>query len=528
MKIYKLLLIVLISSLFSISCDDDLLNTIPEDRISEEIFWQTERDATFAANAIYGMLPTSWDYLMWDGMSDIACVTLDWRSEATIAKNLHDPTDGRIKVDWENLYKGVQASNTFLANIDRIETDNTTLINSLTGEVMVLRSWFYIRLAMLFGDVPLIVESLPLSESYSVSRTPVEQIWDFIELDLTQAANLLPVDQSTSGRITKGAALGLKARAMLYAGRWAKAAEAAKAVMDLGKYSLYPSYENFYTYAAESNSEVIFEQQFERNLGSHRLALNISPNSLRPTANNTVPTHIAVDAFQMTNGKSISDGDSGFDPFNPYENRDPRLRYAIFLPGDMFPDGSILDSYPGSTTGDAVDDNSEAHTRTGFYQRKYFTAEDLQADLATSGINLVHMRYADVLLMYAEAKIEANDIDDSVIEAINQVRARADVNMPAYPLSMRDQNELRDMVRNERLVELCFEGLRYFDIRRWKVSENVIPGKVLGMTYVDENNQLVTVEAGIIKEFNKDRDYLWPLPADELILNENLVQNPNW
>ncbi len=527
MKPYKFLFTVLIFSTFILSCDDDFLNTTPEDRISQEIFWQTEKDAIYACNAVYGMLPTSWDYLMWDAMSDIGCVTLDWRSEATIAKSLHNPNDGRIKDDWENLYRGIQSANTFLGNIDRVETNDTDLINSLKGQVKFLRSWFYIRLATLFGDVPLVTESLPLSESYSIARTQVEQVWDFIENDLTEAASLLPVDQNTSGRATKGAALGLKARAMLYAQRYTKAAEAAKAVIDLGKYNLYASYENFFTYSAESNNEVIFEQQFERSIAAHRLALNISPNSLRPTANNTVPTNIAVDAFQMANGKSITNNDSGFDPYNPYENRDPRLKYAIFVPGATFPDGSILNSYPGSNTGDAVDDNSEAHTRTGFYQRKYFTADDL-VDLAKSGINLVYLRYADVLLMYAEAKIEANTIDNSVIEAINEVRSRADVNMPAYPSSLRDQNELREIVRNERLVELCFEGLRYFDIKRWRTAETVVPGKVYGMTYEDSNGQLVKVDANILKEFNPNRDYLWPIPADELILNENLTQNPNW
>lgn len=521
--IIYLILIVFCTSLFS--CNDDFLNTIPRDRVSESIFWKTEKDAEYACNAIYAKLPSAWDYLMWDAMSDIGCVTLDWRSESAISRNQFTPTNGRIASDWSSLYMGIQTANNFIDNVDKVPTDEAT-INNFKGQALFLRGWFYLRLTMLYGNVPLIKEPLPLSESYHVLQSSKNEIIDFIISDLNQAAEYLPVKQPLSGRVTKGAAYALLARTLLYSEQWAEAAKAAKQVMDLNVYEIYPSYENLFTYGAESNSEIIFEQQFEKSIMSHRIALDIAPNSIRPGSNNTVPTKKAVDAFAMSNGLSINDPASGFDPLNPYDNRDPRLKYAIYVPGELMANGEILNSYPGSKTGDAVDDPSTAKTRTGFYQRKYFTSDDL-SDLPNSGINLVHIRYADVLLMYAEAKIESNDIDDSVINAINQVRSRADVNMPGFDLSLRDQDELRKIVRNERLTELCFEGLRYFDIRRWGIAEDVIPGKVYGMTYV-EDGELKTVDAGINKLFQANRDYLWPLPADELILNDNLVQNPNW
>ena len=144
------------------------------------------------------------------------------------------------------------------------------------------------------------------------------------------------------------------------------------------------------------------------------------------------------------------------------------------------------------------------------------------------GINIILIRYAEVLLTYAEAKIEADQIDQSVADAINEVRQRADVNMP--PLTaIGSREEMRDIVRHERMVELAFEGLRYIDIRRWKIAENVIPGKLYGMTYTDDSGTLQTIQIqSFEKTFDKSRDYLWPVPQKERDINSALTQNPNW
>jgi hypothetical protein len=320
--------------------------------------------------------------------------------------------------------------------------------------------------------------------------------------------------------------LALNARAMLYAGRYKEAAASAKAVMDLGVYSLYPSYENLFSYAAENNQEIIFDKQYIKDIQANNIFSLTTPNSLFPQVNSFVPTKQAVDAYGMTNGKDITDPASGFNPKDPYANRDPRLRYSIFVLGSELPNGKKYDSRPGSGTGDAIG-NSENSTSTGFNTRKYLNKEDmLQPN--NSGINLILMRYAEVLLIYAEAKIEANDMDQSVLDAINAVRGRADVKMPAIT-NFDSQVQLRKLIRNERLVELAFEGLRYFDIRRWRIAEQVVPGILYGMTYTDSNGKLNTIALpAFVKVFNKDRDYLWPIPQRERELNPNLTQNPNW
>jgi hypothetical protein len=507
-------------------CNKDLLDTIPNDRVSTEIFWKTEKDATLAANAVYTYLETAANYTNWDAMSDIGHVTLQWREESIIEKGAYDATYAKILNEWSDTYKGIQAANAFLANVDKVTTTNKALIDRLKGEVRSLRAYFYIKLAILYGDVPLVTAPMTLEESRKISRTPVTQVWDFISKELTESAALLPATTTEKGRMTKGAALSFNARALLYAGRYQQAAAAAKQVMDLNVYSLYPAYENLFLYVAENNQEIIFDKQQIKDIQNNNIFSLTTPNSVFPQVNSFVPTKQAVDAYRMTNGKEITDPTSGFDPKNPYANRDPRLRYSVYVLGSELPNGKMYDSRPGSGTGDALG-NSENSTGTGFNTRKYLNKEDM-AQPTNSGINLILMRYAEVLLIYAEAKIEANELDQSVLAAINQVRNRADVKMPAVT-TLGSQAEMRKLVRNERQVELAFEGLRYYDIRRWRIAETVVPGILQGMTYTNSAGELIMVSLpAFVKAFNKDRDYLWPIPQRERELNPTLTQNPNW
>lgn len=327
------------------------------------------------------------------------------------------------------------------------------------------------------------------------------------------------------GRVTKGAALALKARADLFAGRYQLAAEAADQVMKLG-YGLYEFYQKLFTYAAENNKEVTLDKQFIKDSYFHNIFFDIAPYSQKNSNSNYVLTKALVDAYQTIDGKSINDPTSGFDPYNPYLRRDPRLRFSVFLDGDVLPGGQVFKPNPNSGTADAVGSTYIAST-TGFNIKKYINNEDY-ANPTNCGINIILLRYAEVLLTYAEAKIELNQLDQSMYDAINAVRnKRDDVKLPSI-LGNRTQAELREIVRQERKVELAFEGLRLFDIRRWKIAENVMNGPVYGITYVN-NGQLVTVQSvAFNRVFDKSRHYLWPIPQKEANLNPNLIQNPNW
>ena len=521
----KNIFLLTVGSLLLQSCKKDLLGTIPNDRISSDIFWKTENDATLAANAVYTYMAENADHFIgWDNMSDIVFTNPTGPQEASIAQGQFNALNSRITGDWNRGYAGIRAANTFLANVDKVQTTNTALITRLKGEVRALRAYFYYQLAFLFGDVPLVTNELTLEESRTLTRTAVAQVWDFVSNELTEASNLLPLKQTDKGRITKGAALAIKARAMLYAGRFQAAADAAKQVMDLNTYNLYPTYKTLFSYAAENSVEVILDIQFVPDTYPNNIFQILAPRSVNANSK-WVPTKAIVDAYQMTNGLSITDPGSGYDPSNPYRNRDPRLGYSIFVPGDILPNDKVFNPLPNSTTGDAVG-SSFVVSPTGFNIEKYVNKEDL-AKPANSGINLILIRYAEILLTYAEAKIELNQLDNSVYDAINKVRQRSDVNMPAITPG-KTQAQLRSIVRQERMVELAFEGQRFFDIRRWRIAELVMPGKVYGLTYKDASGNLQTVEVPGFTKIWDNKNYLWPIPQKEIELNPNLTQNPGW
>jgi hypothetical protein len=506
-------------------CRKDLLTTLPNDRISTEIFWKTENDALMAANAVYTYLAENASHFVsWDGMSDIVYANPTGPAEAIIARGDFNNLNSRVTDDWTESYAGIRAANTFMQNVDRIQTTNSALITRLKGEVRTIRAYLFARLAFLYGDVPLVTKELTLEESRAVTRTPVSQVWDFVSKELTDASNELPLNQADRGRVRKGSALALKARYMLYAGRFQEAADASKAVMDLNAYSLFPAYKNLFTYAAENNSEVVLDIQFMRDIYRNNVYFLYAPRSANGNSQ-WVPTKAMVDAYPMKNGLDIADPASGFDPNNPYANRDPRLYHSVYLPGDVLTNGRVFNPLPNSTTGDAVG-SSFVVSATAFNVKKYVNVEDL-GTASNNGINIILLRFAEVLLTYAEAKTELNQIDATVYEAVNRIRRRPDVMMPDITTG-KTQAQLRSIIRKERMVELAFESQRFFDIRRWKIAGAVMPGKVFGLTYRDPGNVWRTVEVpGYVRVWN-DRFYLWPIPQKEVELNTKLTQNPGW
>ncbi|PQA53440.1 RagB/SusD family nutrient uptake outer membrane protein [Siphonobacter curvatus] len=509
------------------SCDRDLLETFPNDRLSESLFWHNENDAKLAANALYADLDGV-NIISWDALTDIAHTNQNFDVQAYIELGSYDATSSKIYTEWANAYKGIRATSYFLANVDKVTTANTALINQLKGEAKVLRAYQYIKLAGLFGDVPLITTPLSIEEGRSLTRTPVSQIWDFVDQELSEAAPLLPLTYAAAdkGRVTRGAALGLLARANLWAGRYQKAANAADQVIKLGVYGLYESYEKLFSYAAENNREVLLDNQFIKDTYPNTVFQTLAPYSQKNGGSSYVPTKVLADLYETSTGKRITDSQSGYNPTQPYVNRDNRLKYSLYLEGDILPSGAVFKPQPTSGTSDAIGSTYIAST-TGFNIKKYINTEDY-ANPANSGINIILLRYAEVLLTYAEAKIELNQLDAEVLTAINTVRnGRGDVKQPS--ITSTSQAELREIVRRERAVELAFEGQRLFDIRRWKIADKVVPGPVYGITYVSANGSLTTVQVvAVNKVFDVNRHYLWPIPQKEIDLNNSLVQNPGW
>jgi hypothetical protein len=395
-----------------------------------------------------------------------------------------------------------------------------------------------------------VTKTLTLNEA-QMPRNPKQEVVDFILTELTEAAAELEPSYSDDiyhGRATKGAALAIKARTALYNKRWDVAADASKEVMNLG-YSLHPDFAELFTYDGQTSEEILFSLQYLKGVITHATA-NYLTSRLAGGVSNEVPSQTVVDSYLSEDGLPIHESPL-YDPENPFENRDPRLHSSVVLPG------SILFGYEFQTHDDSLriwnynvnppvqvnntDANHAYATYTGYLWRKYTDIRDM-ADDTNSDINLILIRYAEVLLIHAEAKIEAGVIDESVYNALNEVRERA--GMPTIE-SGKTQEELRSIVRRERKYELANEGLRLFDIRRWEIADEVMPGPFLGRipnellneapvinSYGTPNYSNVTNGSELrhveLRNFNPSRDYLWPIPSIEIQTNQELEQNPGY
>lgn len=494
---YFVLLFVVIS-LFT-ACDS-WLDVDPADRYSADTFWKTEEHASAGLTGCYRVLhPWRARYTFeFDMITSNAMPYNEANGTHAIGKGEHLSTTGLITSLWNDCYRGIGRTNTFLDNIGNVQMDEN-LRNRMTGEAKFLRAFYYSYLINHYGGVPLILETPNAEKHASLPRDTKEAVFNQIIKDLTEAAEALPLSYSGSnlGRATKGAALALKARMLLYNERWSEAAATAKSVMDLDVYRLFGDYRHMFMESNKHHEEVIFN--IESSLPDFQTGYDHNIFRL----NRPAPLKELVDKYQMIDGKSIDESPL-FDEENPYENRDPRLLYSITCIGYPYNGKPI-------TEADVV--------TTGFGQKKYTTYTDNETIplVERSAFNFILIRYAEVLLTYAEAQNEANGPDESVYDAINQVRKRPGVDMPEIPNGL-TKEQMREAIRLERRIELALEGLYYYDVLRWKTIET-------------ENNGAMHNSNGVeivIRKFNPARDYLWPIPYNQIVQNPNLEQNPNW
>lgn len=521
MKRLSIAAVVISLTFASAACDDAFLNTLPPDQLSDEVFWTDARDAELSANALYPFL-FGWEVMEFDAASDNAWAHKSFDDWFLIGNGTLDAANGTITGMFNDSYRAIRRANELLANIDLIEQMDEDLRNRYKGEARFHRAYHYTMLANLYGDVPLVLEPITIPQSQELTRTPRGKVIDQALADLDFAASVLPVSypESQKGRVTKGAALAMKARTAIWDSRWQEAADAAAAAMapEHG-YTLFANYTDLFRYAGEDNPEIILADRHMKGQRSHGAFSSYGPRSLLG-GSDVVPLRSLVDDYEMIDGLPIDESPL-YDPGNPYANRDERMYGTLLFPGATFA-GIVYNSLPDSPTPDRVKNDFNA-TATGYQQIKYVDPADAD-DRSNSGIDFIILRYADVLLMYAEAKIELGQIDQSVYGAINQVRDRA--GLPPIT-GTHSQAQLREIVRHERRVELALEGLRLFDIRRWRIGEEVMPGRSYGIDFVDENGQIETV-LGDNRFFDPARDYLWPIPLKELDLNPALGQNPGY
>ena len=559
-------LIVVSILILTIGCEDHLTLS-PLDEPSNVTFYSNEGELILALNGVYNN--TLWLNYGWnpnyfkeqlDLMTDLGFERSHGDVKAIADGSLSSSTAAVVNT-WNHFYRGISRANNLLDNMHRAEENvPTDVYERVQAEARFLRAFSYFYLTELYGDVALILE-VPDTEDAMIGRTSKNEVVDQIIADLEFAAQRLPQVWSGSdqGRATSGAALALKARVALFNERYDVASQAAQDVMNSGVYSLYPDYETLTLYAGERSSEVIFDVPFK--IGVQTSAI---PRSRGPQGKGTwalsVPSQFLVDSYEAIDGKPI-DESSVYDPMNPFENRDPRLDGTIVRSQAIW--GNIIyETHPDSTVRRVVDaagniiGAEENHSVTsafgsftGYMWRKYVDWQDFPLEIIDSELNFILIRYAEVLQIYAEARIEAGNIDQSVLDAINKVRARAyGVSLEEtseYPaVTTTDQSELRKIIRRERKVEFAGEGLRLFDIRRWKIAEHVMDGNFIGRplgsyytiteppvideyghpNYFDESLYRI-VEP---RSFNTNRHYLWPIPQPELDANDAMTQNPGY
>jgi hypothetical protein len=534
------------------ACKDDYLDKVPLSGPSDQTFFSNQDELILAVNGIYSALafhPT--DDMPFLTTID-AATDIGWDRNTSglqsLAKGNQDSNNDYARSYWTNFYRVIGRCNFILDNAEKARSSTSPEIYMRSiAEARFARAFAYHNLIELFGGVPLVTKTLALNEA-QLPRNTKEEVLAFVLTELDAAAADLPASYGANdlGRATKGAAMAIKARAALYA------AQAAQEVMASNLYSLHNNFAELFSYNGRNSKEIILSLQYLRTANkTHAVTRNLLSRNGQGTSNK-VPAQALIDAYECLDGRPINESPL-YNAARPYENRDPRLGYTVALPGSNFFNFQFethkdsLKCFNYNSTPPSRIDNQDAinafATFTGYCWRKYVDLID-RADVARSELNIILIRYAEVQLIYAEAKIEKGENDQSVYDAINSIRQRPGVNMPPIPSGL-SQAELRSIVRKERLYELAMEGNRLFDIRRWKIAEQAMNGPFYGRVPRGFLATAPTVDAnGIVhyenvpnradlrvvetRQFNAGRDYLWPIPNIEIVTNPNLVQNPGY
>lgn len=525
---------ILIGLALMYSCNDDFLEKVNEGAVSTDTFFATEQDLYFATNALYNS--SSFRNMYLENITDNSTNNHTWDAPYDFATGAASSYDNFSLDFWRNNYQFIQTANRIIEGAQKTENISEAKRQQYISEAKFHRALMYDQLVGLFGDVPFLTKPTSPDEARIAIRTNKSEIRNFLVNDLSSAAAGLPLKSSQWGRVTKGAALALKSRIALYNEDWKVAAAAAKEVMDLGVYLLHPSYEELFQYKGEQSSEVIFSRQYaDITNARHNMTIQIGSTVAFDGWSNFLPTKDLIDSYECTDGLDIKTSPLYNEKF-PWTNRDPRLHHSIVYPGREYLDG-VWTSIPGFNFGtakvyndwDGAGAKEWNKPKSGYMFWKYQQPDDVTAKQVWEGhIDLILIRYAEVLLNYAEAKLEAGAIDQSVYDALNLIRQRPSVNMPKIT-SGKSPSQLRAIIRNERRVELVLEGFRLFDIRRWRTAETVMGKTLFGAPEANPAtmNPIKYLTNWQINKFDPARDYLWPIPRTE-IDQIGLEQNPGW
>lgn len=590
MRKYIVIIIAFIVICFGLTRCNKILDVQPLNLVPGDAVWQDTSLMEAYLNNIYPTIGLG-EFNSTSGLSDLADESV-WTNgaqavvQSTITSSNLDVLGGsRFSwMVWATLYSAIRNCNIFLMNSATSPFAEAAETKRMRGEAYFLRGYFYHNLMRTFGGVPLITKVYGLKDSTAIARNTFEQTVDFIVNDADSAAALLPLvsEDIDLGRATKGAALALKSRVLLYAAsdlyninpgkkdfqgylsgdrvaRWTAAKDAAKAVMDLGVYHLFgadpapgdstaANYANLFL-TKKDNPEIIFCRYTSINNGATNVGLWFSPNGYHGYGENS-PIQQMVDAYEMKDGTQFS-WNNPVEAAHPYENRDPRFYASVFYDGAPWkkrysdataydpvgivqafttltlPNGSTL---PGIDTRNGPVENWNG-SYSNYYLRKFLDpTNDLQAN--AQEVPWIFFRYGEILLNYAEACIELGEYQEAR-DALNKIRRRA--GMPEF--TTETGSVLKDAYRNERRVEMAFEQQRFFDVRRWMIAPDVLNADAKGIeisvkgtnradrsTYHDYSYKQIDIQA----RHWDDKMYYLGIPFEELQKNPLLIQNTGW
>ena len=540
---------LLVIMLMITSCE---LDRLPETSFTDANFWNTEADLMNATNRFYQLL---------DGF------TIDNRADDNVNQGgLNTTSNGNRSVpntsgDWNNPYEEIFTANNILEKGTKAQVTDAVR-NRYFGEARFFRAYAYFRLVQKFGDVPLLLKTLDQqSPELTMARTSRKEVIQSIYDDLDFAATWTPsradLPAAQFGRVTKSAALALKARVGLFEGTRGKfnnegdwqthlnvAITASSAVMQAG-HALYSNYPGMFIQEGEGpgNRENIFVKVYGLNntnvIVGHNTSRDLENGRVAPTRNllrqylyaDGLPAFSTENAPTATQSTFFVNEQSEASYNTIFENRDPRLKMTVFMGGEA--------AYKGPWT-----PTTSLGSRSGYAAKKGFNIPDWTTNGAAT-VDKAIIRYAEILLIYAEAKYE---LDGAISDAdlnltINALRARAGFAARLSNAFVAANNlNMRDEIRRERTVELALEGFRYEDLIRWRTAETVLPKTLLGAKFTDSEwigtnastlslnpDRVIVVEDASRRMFIANRDYLYPVPFNEITLSHgNVVQNPNW
>jgi len=488
-----------------------------------------------------------------------------------MATGAYTSTNTNADDDWVSNYANIRSATVFIVNINQVPMleklpNGQSARSAYRSEARFLRAWLYFGLLKRYGGVPLLGDTIrQLTDNAQLPRNTFEECVNYIVSECDNIKDSLRtaamVNVSTYGRITRGAAMALKAEVLLFAAsplynggnidngnpltgytsydinRWKRAADAAKEIIDGGEYKLMPVFRDVFTTQAApvgTNTETIFWVQVGANMDVEK---NNAPAGYTSAGGKgiTSPTQNLVDAYPTDSGYAITDPVSGYDPEHPYDHRDPRFDQTVFHNASLWLNRAVqtydggLDK-PGGTV---------QQTKTGYYMRKFMGAFESVPSNPPSYSNTVHdfihFRYAGVLLAYAEAANEFSGPTADVYNVLYALRQRAGI-FPGpdnnYGLKQgMTQTEMRDVIRNERRIELAFEEHRYWDLRRWKIAADVYNAAPLrGMDIqLSSSGQLFYNPISVLAtKFRDPQMYFYPIPYNEVVRNPRMKQNPLW